>query len=126
MLFNTTKNGVKEIRGFGSQTTLGFNRNSISYFVHNIWFSVLFPLTLEEEVLIPALQSSQEINHIEVKYSKYVIHIYRKNIRSCHFPNFLEALFHVLIVPYSVLSHLPKEETKSNTFCLSCHLVSLN
>lgn len=54
MFFNTNTNGVKEIRGFGSQTTLGFNHHSISYFVHIIWFSVPFPLTLKEEVLIPA------------------------------------------------------------------------
>ena len=117
-LFNITKNGVKEIRGFGSQATPGFNRHSLSYFVYITWFSVPFPVTLKEEVLIPAWQSSQEINHMEVKYSKCVIHIYGKNVYSCHFSKFLEASVHILIVPEVYHLIFPKKNLKA-TFSTS-------
>lgn len=129
MLFNMTKNGAKDIRGLGSQSTPGFNCHSISSFVHVIWFSVPFPLTLEEEVLIPACQSSEKINHTEMKYSKCVVHIYGKIICKCHFPKILEAPFHNVIVPYSIPSQPPREESKSYIFCpppSPAHLDSFN
>lgn len=113
MLFNMTKNGAKEIRRLGSQSTPGFNHRSISYFVHIIWFSVPFSLNLEEEVLISACQSSEEINHTEVKDSKCVVHICGKNVCKGHFPEIWEAPFRILIVPYSVPSHPPTQESKA-------------
>ena len=54
---------------------------------------------------------------MEVNYSKCVIHICGE-IFSGYFPRSLVASFHILIVPYSVLSHLPKEESKRYISCL--------
>lgn len=63
---------------------------------------------------------------MEVKDSKCVVCICGENIFRCYFPRSFGVPFHILIVPYKVLSRLSKEESKQSISCLPCHLGSLS